>query len=265
MSKSRTGDLKSSVNDAGPPLSPLPHASRRPALGWRIVLTAVVLLYVCIASIHALHAPTGATGYQDAPDEEAHITVVRVIATGHMPTRATPGASTGDKSPSYEWHQPPLYYFFAARLLTTGVKGMRLVSVLIGVTSILVIYKAARILLPERPETAILAAGIAALTPGHTAITSVVNNDGLIELCFSSYLLVLFAVLIRGLTLRRSVLLGVILGAALLTKVTAVLLLPLTLLGLVLLYRNGEPKGAVLRSALVIVGSAALLSGWWSL
>src|SRR4051794_29532023 len=73
VSRSRKGDLKISKNDAGPPLSPLPQAPRGLAPGWRAVLPLVVLIYVCVASIHAFKAPVGATGYQDAPDEEAHV------------------------------------------------------------------------------------------------------------------------------------------------------------------------------------------------
>src|SRR5207302_6527782 len=137
----------------------------------------------------------------------------------------------------YEWHQPPLFYFLAARLVPFGTRGMRVLSIVIGVACILAIYRAARTLLPDRPETAILAAALAGLTPGHVAITSVVNNDGLLELCFSCFLLVMFSALAGGLTLRRAVLLGTILGSALLTKVTAVLLLPLALLSLLQLWR----------------------------
>ena len=262
MNRSRFDALKASVNDAGPPLSPLPHGVRQASPGWRFALPILVLLYVAFGIVHALRTPVGFTGYQDAPDEYAHVTVARVIASGRLPTRESPGMPRQSQM-TYEWHQPPLYYFLVSRLLPAGDKVMRLLSILIGVGCILAIYQAARVLLPERPETAILAAGIAALTPGHIAITSVVNNDALLELCFSGYLLVLFLALARGLTLQRSLLLGAILGAALLTKVTAVLLLPLTLLALWLLSRNGESRTAVLRAALVIATVAAIISGWW--
>ena len=263
MKHSRVTDLNTTANSVGPPLSPLPASPGDAVARWQYLLPIILILYVVIASTHAFQAPIGATGYQDAPDEEAHMTFVRVVAAGRMPSVDKPGVSPADNRPSYEWHQPPLYYFLAARFLPLGNMGVRLLSVLIGVVCILAIFLTARVLFSEQPDVAILAAGIAALIPGHCAITSVVNNDGLLELCFSGHLLLLSIVLTRGLTARRAMMLGSVLGAALLTKATAVLLLPITILALLLLWRNGETTRSVFRSAIIIAGAAAVISGWW--
>ncbi len=263
MKHPRATGLGAAANDAGEPLAPFSHGERRTSLRWHMLMGAIVLIYLVFAGVHAVRTPTGATGYQDAPDEAAHLTVVRVVSTGRMPTRAAPALSGHESAPSYEWHQPPLYYLLAARFLALGEKGVRTVSILIGLACILTIYRAVRVLFPEWPEVATIAAGIAALIPGHGAITSVVNNDGLLELGFSGYLLLWFTSLVAGLTLKRSIFLGAVLGAALLTKLTAILLIPFTALALLLLYRNGESKSAVWRSLLVIATVAMLVSGWW--
>ncbi|HLJ56289.1 MAG TPA: glycosyltransferase family 39 protein [Chthonomonadaceae bacterium] len=262
MSRSRPGDLRANANAAGPPLSPLPAGPRAVPIGWRVGLAMALVFYVCIASVHAMRAPVGATGYQDAPDEGAHVSYVRFVATGRLPSQQAQSLP-GDEGRAYEWHQPPLYYVLAARLLPAGVRGMRLLSVVIGLCCILAIFGAVRVLFPDNPEAAALAAAIAALIPGHAAITSVVNNDGLLELWFSVFLLLVFAALVRGLTLQRSAMIGLVIGAALLTKATAVLLLPAALLALTILWRNGERPAAVARGGTAIVAGAAIVSGWW--
>ena len=250
---------------AGPPLSPLPGESALQPRAQALLLVIIAALYLAFASVHAVRAPLGATGYQDAPDEEAHVTVVRVVALGRLPTRERPGVSPGDVAPSYEWHQPPLYYLIAARFIPFGVRAVRLVSVTIGLLCILAIYFAGRLLIPARPDISIIAAGFAALVPGHIAILSVVNNDALLELLFSLEILLLIVALSAGLTGRRSCALGIVFGAALLTKVTAILLAPVIGIALLLAWRNGERPRNVAASALCILVIAAIVSGWWFL
>lgn len=263
MSRFRQLDRAANANDAGPPLSPLPPATWWARNRWHLLLAAALLFYLYVATVHALKTPIGATGFQDAPDEAAHIAYARVVSAGHLPTRENPGTFGSPPQPSYEWHQPPLYYWLAALCLRSGDKGIRLLSILIGVAAILTIYRAGRVLLPDRPAPAALAAGIAALIPGHIAILSVANNDGLLELCFSGYLLVLFSSLVNGLTIKRSILLGCILGAALLTKSTAVLLLPLSVVALFLIFRRGESPRSVLQCAIILICISFAISGWW--
>ena len=57
--------------------------------------------------------------------------------------------------------------------------------------------------------------------------------------------------------------LGAILGGGLLTKATAVLLLPITVLWLIVLSRSGVPKLTVAKTGLIAFTVAAALSGWW--
>lgn len=262
MKRLRNQGIKGNANASGPPLSPLP-ADERIRSGWhRLLLVGVFAVYLWTASSHALTVPTGSTGYQDAPDEEAHVTYMRVIAQGRLPSRKAPGPA-GDARPSYEWHQPPLYYALGACVLPFGEKSVRFYSILLGTACILTVYRAARMLLPMDRGTAVLAAGIAALIPGHCAITSVVNNDVLLELGFSATLLLLIHAGTYGFTVRHALAIGSVIGAALLTKVTAVLLIPVTLVALVLFWRSGERRITVVSGAVVIAMAAALVSGWW--
>ncbi len=256
---SRALRRKERLSDPGPPLSPLPPPTQAPKGLWRYALPLLLLLYVGLAGAHLTLAPTGQTGYQNAPDEAAHVAYVRAVAHGRLPTRA----SAQNDPQGYEWHQPPLYYGLAAPLLSFGPRAVRLASILCGLAGLGLIYRAGRLLFPDNPQTALLATGIAALTPAHVAITSTVNNDALLEVCCSFALLTLFASLRGGFTTARAGWLGLALGAAILTKATGVLLLPFILIALVLLRRGGEPLPNLLRGLGWTLTVAFALCGWW--
>ena len=249
------------LSDSGPALSPLPPTAQAPQGAWKFAVPLLFVLYVLFAGLHASWIPTGQTGYQNAPDEAAHVNYVRALVSGHLPTQADAGRDPTAKS--YEWHQPPMYYAWTALFSGLGPRGMRTTSILLGLISLLLIYGTSRLLFPDDPVLTAVATGIAALLPTHIAITSTVNNDVLLECCFSAVLFLLAQCLLRGLTLWRAGWIGLVLGAALLTKATAVLLIPVIVLGLIFLKRSGEPTANVLRGAALICMWALLLSGWW--
>jgi 4-amino-4-deoxy-L-arabinose transferase-like glycosyltransferase len=242
-----------------PPLSPLPPPRQPPQGLWRWALPLILALYLGLAAWHAAVVPIGQTGYQNAPDEAAHVAYARSLAAGHLPTRASAARTPN----GYEWHQPPLYYALAARFLPLGERAARCASILCGLAGLLLIYRAARLLFPDDPVLAVLAAGVAALTPTHIAITSTVNNDALLEVCFSAALLILISAFLGGFTTWRACWLGLAIGAALLTKATGLLLLPVTLLAFVLLGRGGESPKNILRGATWAGIIALSASGWW--
>jgi 4-amino-4-deoxy-L-arabinose transferase-like glycosyltransferase len=219
----------------------------------------LLVVYAGLAITHAHTVPMGATGYQNAPDEAAHLRYVQSIAEGHLPTRA----SSANDPLGYEWHQPPLYYAYAALFRPFGAQAVRYASILCGLAGILLVYLAARQLFPSDPLLAAVAAGMAALTPTHIAITSTVGNDALLEVCFSGALLVLVCALHGGFTLWRAGWLGVAIGGAILTKATGVLLLPVLVAGLFLLYRNGEKPAAIWKGAAWSLLLALAVCGWW--
>lgn len=238
-----------------------PGARKNP---WRFALPLLLLLYLGFAGIHAALLPTGAAGYQNAPDEAAHVVFVRNVASLHLPTHDNPTPySAKPANYGYEWHQPPLYYALAAPFLILGEQGVRIFSILCGLCGLLLIYRAGRLLFPTDPVAAPLAVGLAALMPTHIAITSTVNNDALLEVCFSASLLLLIGALQKGFTTRTALWLGLSLGAAFLTKATGLLLLPVFAFALYLMGRSGASRKELLRSAGITLALAVLLSGWW--
>lgn len=231
----------------------------------RFVLPLLLILYVLFACLHAFLVPVGQNGRQNSPDEGAHLSYVRSVASLHLPTHDRPTPYTDRAVPDgYEWHQPPLYYSLAAPFLVVGGEhGVRLFSILCGVGGLLLIYRTGRLLFPADPVLALLAVGMAALTPTHVAITSTVNNDVLLEVCFSASLFVLIGALQKGFSQRSALWLGLTIGAAILTKATGLLLLPIFGFAVLLLERSGAKPKKLLQRCAVTLGGVVLLSGWW--
>ncbi|MBK8433773.1 MAG: glycosyltransferase family 39 protein [Chloroflexi bacterium] len=96
---------------------------------------------------------------------------------------------------------------------------LRLFNVFLGMATLIVAYQVARRLLPA--WQALTAVAFIAFVPQHMAISASVNNDGLSELLIA---LLLWGALAYRADGKRPCLLGLLVRAALLTKVTAYLM-----------------------------------------
>ncbi|MCL6431484.1 MAG: glycosyltransferase family 39 protein [Anaerolineae bacterium] len=136
---------------------------------------------------------------------------------------------------------------------------LRGLSLLLGVATLLALWRAARLLWPERPWLCVGALAIAALTPQFIATSSGVTNDSLTNLLFA----LAFA---AGIAARRSgsgrgwLALGGLAGLAMLTKQSGLMLLPLGML--MAAWREGNWR-LRLRDALLFLGAALATGGWW--
>ncbi len=232
-------------------------------LKWRVVLVLILLSYVCLAALH-LHATPIAhdstSNYINAPDEAAHLQYVRALAlTGHPPVR-------GDKDyPTYEWHQPPLYYLLARTVYGAGPYAIRWLGILLGTFSLLIVFQAARYAIPDDPPASVLATGFAALLPMRHAITSSIGNDVLVETLFGLFLLLVLYSIRSGFSHRKAIALGLTLGITLLTKATGALLVPVFIVSLFILWKQGEARRTVaLHGAMSLLIAAALVFPWYA-
>ncbi len=221
---------------------------------WRYAPLLILGLHGALALLYNLATPFGNNGYANTPDEGAHFQYVTYVAQAWRLPRFEGYAGVG-----YEAHQPPLYYFLAALLyhLTGGAgKGVRLLSTLASAGVVWLTWLTLRRLLPHRPEVALTGMGFVAFLPMHLAIGSAVGNDALTNLLFASVLC--------GLLSMGSIGLGVLVGLALLTKATAILLLPVVAIGLLLkARRSGAGWRVGVRHAGIACGIALLIGGWW--
>jgi 4-amino-4-deoxy-L-arabinose transferase-like glycosyltransferase len=152
--------------------------------------------------------------------------------------------------------------------LRRHVEVVRLLSTLFGVLTILVSWRIVRVLLPVEPALALATAAFVAFVPMHVNMTAAVDNDALSNLLLAVAVLGLLLWLQRGFAWRGAILLGFVMGLAALTKVTALVILPLALLAAILRYRragrdggHAHPFGALVVAYLVTLA----VWGWWVL
>jgi 4-amino-4-deoxy-L-arabinose transferase-like glycosyltransferase len=241
-----------------------------------------------------------------APDEGAHLRYVQILAAERrLPVlNLEHRRSVGPADQEYEAHQPPLYYLLAVPFHQAGQalagptgagQGCRLLSILIGVAGTVLVWRLAGEVAPGRPALAFAAAAFAALLPMRLAVMASATNDGLAELLSTAALIQMVRLVRRlpGATSgadpvprkrqdpgaqeptpappnRAPLLLGLFLGLGLLTKATAILLLPPALLALYLgsgMREAEADRAAALRRFLaggvVVAAAVAVLSGWW--
>src|SRR5574341_466453 len=151
----------------------------------------------------------------------------------------------------FPWHNTAL-----------AVHLIRFLSLLLSAATIVFTYFLA---LEIRSGDKMLAAACAALVafnPMFIFISASVNNDNLAVMLASLALLLLARLITRGATIRRFVVLGIVLGLAALSKVSDAGLIALAALAFLYLLRRE-------RSATLVAGSAvcaffvAAIAGWW--
>ncbi|MGQ9667734.1 MAG: ArnT family glycosyltransferase [Anaerolineae bacterium] len=144
----------------------------------------------------------------------------------------------------------------------------RLVSVLISTAGVWTAYKLARALFPGEPAVVGLSTAIAAFLPEYLFIGAVVTNDILIAVLGALVIYYACLLVVGEITLPRLLGLGVSLALALLTKYTALGLVPLVILALLIALWRALRRHA-LRHSLLVLGvpllSVPAVAGWWYL
>lgn len=156
---------------------------------------------------------------------------------------------------------------FPWRGTALAVHVVRLLSVLMGAGTVLLIYLTAKELLPDREDVALGAAAITAFNPMFCFISGAVNNDNLTMFLCAAALLQLLRLLSRtqpsNLPTFQLTLLGLTLGAAVLTKESALGLLPLTALAISYVAWRRRSWRTFLTGGVITAGLVAVIAGWW--
>lgn len=277
-------------------------AAARPSGRWGGVPKrhAVVLAVIAVAGLLRGLFWVGATEVWNPMDEAQHYAFVESVATGNgIPTvgkdrispevlRITREAPTlwfrpmarpvdpddpvwqSDRD-QYEAVQPPLYYVLVAPVYwvskpfgtLASIYALRITTLLLSLLSIPIAWLLARELFPRWPAVWLCAPALLVGLQGFNMTLASVTNDGLLVPAAAAALLAA-ARLGRGLTTRRAVVAGLVLGAAMLVKSNVVGLLPLIALAVVAaaLMQRVKPVRAVVALAALSGSAAAVLLPW---
>lgn len=156
-----------------------------------------------------------------------------------------------------------VYLHYRAELFPTlssptarAVHVLRLFSIGLGVGTLLFAWASFRLIWPQHPHRQYLALGLLACWPQFTYISSVINNDNAAFFLASGAFYLCIRQIKQGVTWQSAGLLGVVLGLALLTK--ASLLILAVPIGLITLLQPRTWRYAVLTLVITL-----LVSGWW--
>ncbi|MXV92190.1 MAG: DUF2142 domain-containing protein [Chloroflexi bacterium] len=139
---------------------------------------------------------------------------------------------------------------------------IRLATLGMASVTIYAICQSARAVLPDA-RFVLLAASLAAFNPMFIFISASVSNDPLVSM-FAALVVWQALVMLRdGFATRRSLMLGILIALATLSKLGGLALAPLVALaGLWLLWRGGDRRGFIILVAAIGI-ALLLICGWW--
>ena len=247
----------------------------RPTLALGILIAA----YLALCGVYTAKTPYRQSGVLvnqggqtipdiGAPDERQHANYVQHLLGGKGFPVLVPGSP--DLGETYQSHQPPLYYLLAcgwAKLVASDPvdpdsgRRLRFLNALFGVGTLLGIFFAARWGLQD-DGAGLAAVAIAGLMPMFVALHAAVGNDPLLYL-LCTWTVALCAKGVReGWNWRLALGVGLTAGLGLLTKTTAVALLPTVLVALVSSWRWSDSKPAVTTWAVALLVPLVVASPW---
>jgi tetratricopeptide (TPR) repeat protein len=195
-------------------------------------------------------------------DSKEHLKYINYI----QEHRALPLPTDG-----WEMYQPPLYYLIASASLSacqlsindpTSIFVLRLLGALFGIAQFVFVFLSLRLLFPAR--TAFIGLLLAAFLPMHLYLAHYVTNE-ILAATLATAALYLCLRLLRSETPRASQFawLGLAMGAAMLTKATGILLLPIVIAAIAAkLAVTRAPVAISLRNIGLLLAICFAVCGW---
>jgi len=247
------------------------------SLSCQLLLSIIIVMYAGIGTLYAVVTPRW-----QVPDEPAHYNYVRSLAEGRGFPVLEPEdydqdylrRLTSERFPpelaieplEYEDHQPPLHYVLAApiyALFGGALLPLRLLTLSFGAGLLVAAFRTVRVVVPDKPQLAVLAVGLMAFIPQHIAMSAGVNNDALAELVVAATLWA--SVVYLAAERRRPWCVGVLVGIALLTKTTAYVVVGVAAAAVVIRWHRDHrsPRWALEHLAWVFVPALLISAPWF--
>jgi tetratricopeptide (TPR) repeat protein/4-amino-4-deoxy-L-arabinose transferase-like glycosyltransferase len=223
----------------------------------RVILVLVAALWLLLFWNNTRLLPFNA-GF-DAQEHLKYIDYIQTHRSFPLPTEG------------WEMYQPPLYYFVAAVILSfcklsigdpASVVILRALGAFFGIVQCVLVFLTLRLLFPAR--TALIGLLIAAFLPMHLYLAHYVTNEVLTAtLATVTLYLCLRLLKNKAPSARQFTLVGLALGAAMLTKTTGILLLPIVIAAICarLIHRRA-PAALSLRNVGLLLATCLAVCGW---
>ena len=140
---------------------------------------------------------------------------------------------------------------------------LRVLTLGFGAIALWTVYSTARLLVPRMPWVAVTAMALLAFNPSFIFMSSAIHHDTLMAALYAGGLWWTVWRIDRHFSVRDSLLGGVILGAALLTKFSGLALGILFAFGFLVNAFRRRRWRSVLLEATIVYGLAFLVAGWW--
>jgi hypothetical protein len=196
-----------------------------------------------------------------------HIEYIDYIFTKHQ----LPFSNEG-----LQMFQSPLYYIISAFLYvplshlfdsSTSILLLRIIPLLCGILQVEIGYRTARYVFPQRQDLQVWGTIIAGLLPMNLYISQVVGNEPLAGLLSASAVVIGFHILTAESGIipeKYFIMLGTALGFALLTKVTAILLIPLSIILMIYaMHKRQNSRKYITTRIMLVSGIIVAIAGWY--
>ena len=233
-----------------------------------------------LAEEHALPALTDdASGaYQEVAQPPLYYAVAALVS----------GVVPDDDLPELMWHNPGFGYQAGPTVndnknmlihtererfpwsgAVLAIRLARFVSLAFGLLTVWAAWGLGREAFPQKLALALGVAAVVAFHPQFLFISSVTSNDSATAALSTAALWAIARAANRGITLRRSLAIGLLIGLATLTKTSTLLLVPLAVAALIFAKRpspisNTQYPISIFHSLLTLF-TTSIVGGWWYL
>lgn len=252
---------------------------------WMIAIP--LALHLLLASYYALALPL----WGAVPDEPLHYSHIKYVAENwRLPVIEDPfrdlkeyyfvadPAGAAQHGPTYYWSAAVIYKLTEGLTLTSQQTVLRMYSVLLGLLTVYLAFLSFKLLFPRDPRLIFACTLLFALMPHRLLMSAVLYADVMAILATTAAVYAIIWCVVTGQGWKGWLVAGLVFGFDMITKTSAIVVLPGLLVTGVLLwrYRRG-PAGAVaqdatpaawslgnlaVRAGCFLAGMVAV-SGWW--